>query len=215
MSNTVTQANITRFNAIADAWDDNPTRLELARAAAGGILENLKLTGTERAMEFGCGTGLVTALVAPNVASVLAVDSSAGMLEVLQRKTDELGLHNVQTCEEDLSRRIPTGPFDLIFSSMTLHHIADVAALFRRLSAVLAPGGRVALVDLEKEDGTFHGDTQGVMHHGFEPATVRGWLQEARFVDPQTQRVHVLNKTGADQRPHHYPIFLATAAKPA
>lgn len=215
MSNTATQANIDRFNAIADSWDDNPTRLELARAAAGGILENLALTGSEQAMEFGCGTGLVTALVAPNVASVLAVDSSAGMLEVLQRKTDELGLHNVQTCEEDLSRRIPAGPFDLIFSSMTLHHIADVAALFRRLSAALAPGGRVALVDLEQEDGSFHGDTEGVMHHGFDPATVRSWLQEARFTEARTHRVHVLNKTGADERRHDYPIFLATATKPA
>ena len=135
MSNAATQANIDRFNAIADSWDDNPTRLELARAAAGGILENLPLTGREQAMEFGCGTGLVTALVAPNVASVLAVDSSAGMLEVLQRKTDELGLHNVQTCEEDLSRRIPTGPFDLIFSSMTLDHIDHVAAFFPRPAA--------------------------------------------------------------------------------
>ncbi|MGA7799565.1 MAG: class I SAM-dependent methyltransferase [Gammaproteobacteria bacterium] len=215
MNNAVTQANVTRFNAIADSWDDNPTRLELARAAAGGILQNVPLTGGERAMEFGCGTGLVTALLAPNVASVLAVDSSAGMLEVLQRKADELGLHTVQTCEEDLSRRIPQGPFDLIFSSMTLHHIEDVAGLFHRLAGALAPGGRIAVVDLEQEDGSFHGDTAGVMHHGFDPAAVRGWLEEARFVEARTHRVHVLNKTGADGRPHHYPIFLATAARPA
>jgi len=211
MTNSVTQTNAARFNSIAASWDDNPVRSGIARGVAQAILERIAPAGRERALEFGAGTGLVTALLAPSLGHVVAADSATGMLAVLRRKADELGLTNVEPREADLSREVPEGPFDLIFSSMTLHHIEDVPALLARLAPALSAGGRVALADLESEDGSFHGEVAGVMHHGFDPQTVAGWLQDAGFVDIDTHRAHVVHKTGADGLPHDYPVFLATA----
>ncbi len=208
------RASVERFDSIAGAWDDNPTRAAIARAVAGAIVEAVPLGGTERAMELGCGTGMVTALLAADLGQVLAVDSSGGMLDVLRRKLRELGIPNVEPLEADLAQRMPAGPFDLVFSSMTLHHIEDVAGLFARVHDRLAPGGRVAFADLAREDGTFHADdVPGVMHHGFDPAELLRWLRAARFVDAQVRIAHVVRKSRADGSARDYPVLLVTARR--
>jgi SAM-dependent methyltransferase len=208
-------ANTERFNAIASTFDDNPTRVALARGVASAILEAVPVTAREQAMELGCGTGLVTALLAPSLRHVLAVDGSANMLDVLRRKASDLGIHNIEPLEMDLSQHMPVGPFDLIYSSMTLHHIEDVETLFRRVYERLAPAAWVAFADLALEDGTFHADgVPGVMHHGFEPATLLDWLEHAGFVDVRARTAHVVKKTRADGSMREYPVLLVTAQRP-
>jgi ubiquinone/menaquinone biosynthesis C-methylase UbiE len=212
----VSGANAERFNSIAATFDDNPKRVDLARAVASAILDAVPLTGRERAMELGCGTGLVTALLASNLGCVLAVDGSGRMLDVRRRKLHELELQNVEPLEGDLANQLPTGPFDLIFSSMTLHHIEDVKELFVRIFSRLGQGGRVAFADLALEDGTFHPeDVPGVMHHGFEATELLRWLETAGFVDLQVRTAHVIKKTRADGSTREYPVLLVTAQRPA
>ncbi len=208
-------ANASRFDDIARSWDDDPKRV-MAQAIAEAMLEATQPAGSEHALEIGAGTGLVTALLAPHVGEVLAVDSSAGMLEILEARRAELQLGNVRTARYDLAQALPRGPFDLIFSSMTLHHVADVAGLFARLAWLLAPGGRVALADLDREDGSFHGtDAPGVAHLGFERATVRDWLVAAGLGEVVFRTAHVARRTGPEHQSRDYPIFLVTARRTA
>lgn len=208
-------AGIRRFDEIARTWDDTPRHTALARAVAGAILHAIPLAGTEHALEFGCGTGLVTGLIAPNVADVLAVDNSSGMLATLMKKLDALHLQNVSTRSADISHEMPRGPFDLVYSSMTLHHIGDVADTITRLYGSIAPGGWVALADLAPEDGSFHGpNVPGVMHHGFQPADLLDWLARAGFRNAQVPVIHHLRKQGADGVERSYDIQLALAQKP-
>lgn len=209
-----TRANIARFDEIAESWDESPERTELAQAVGRAILAAATPRSGARALEFGCGTGLVTALLAPVLGYIVAADNSEGMLEVLRRKARALGLDNVEPRRLDVAREMPAGPFDLIFSSMTLHHIGDVAGLLRRLAYELAPAGCVAVADLEAEDGTFHGDAEGIMHHGFDPHAVVRWLQDAGLESAATRRIHVIHKIGDGGREHAYPVFLATATRP-
>lgn len=211
---SASQTNAARFNEIAESWDENPTRTALAEAVARAILSTVQPTGKEKAMEFGCGTGLVTAMTADALGHVVAADNSEGMLEVLKRKTEALNLTNVEAVQIDISSSLPNRAFDLIFSSMSLHHILDVAGLFARLAGILKPGGRIAVADLEKEDGSFHGDVEGIMHHGFDLKQIAGWLTAAGLEDVHTSRIHVVHKTGTDDRERDYPVFLATARKP-
>jgi len=116
-----TQANVARFNEIAATWDESPLRTELAQAVGHAILEAVVPKGTERALEFGCGTGLMTALLAPRLGHVVAADNSAGMLDILRDKMRQLGLDNIEPRRMDVGSEISGGPFDLIFSGMTLH----------------------------------------------------------------------------------------------
>jgi len=209
------RASAAHFDTAASTWEEDPGRTALARAVANAILEAIPFAGTERAMEFGCGTGLVTGLLAPSVGHLLATDNSAGMLDVLRRKLRELGIRNVEPMEADLAQRMPAGPFDFVFSSMTLHHIEDVAGLVARVHDALAPGGRVAFADLAKEDGSFHGpDVPGVMHHGFEPAELERWLEAAGFADVRVRIAHRMSRTRADGSTREYPVLLVTARRP-
>ncbi len=210
------QSNIDRFNEISASWDENPGRVKMASNVARSMLEALDLRGDESALEFGCGTGLVTALLAGSVKHVTAADSSPGMLEVLDRKRAELGLDNVETLQADVSEHTLPGTYDLIFSSMTLHHIQDVAALFGRLAELLAPGGRVALADLDAEDGSFHGhDKPGIAHHGFRRSDIEQWLKDAGLEDVRLSTAYTTRKETADGEEREFPLFLAVARKPA
>lgn len=213
-NDALSQANIDRFNEIAATWDDRPGRTQMASAIARAILAALPESGGGNALEFGCGTGLITALLAPRCSRVIAMDSSPGMLGQIHEKIRKLNLNNVETFEGDLSETLPPGPFNTIFSSMTLHHIPDVEGLFARLHGQLEPQGMVALADLDKEDGSFHGDMPGIAHKGFERPTVQQWLEKAGFQDIQFVTAYEMEKTGDDGISRKFPIFLVTARKP-
>lgn len=209
------QQNIDRFNAIAADWDSQPRHVETASAVAGAMRAALAPTGDETLLEFGCGTGLITAALAPNVARILALDSAPGMIEALVEKLQRHGIDNVDAKVGDLPDNPPEGRFDAIVSSMTLHHIADTDALLRVLFERLKPGGRIALADLDREDGSFHGDKPGIAHHGFDRTTLADKLKAAGFADIQFTTAHHMERTLDDGTTRRFPIFLAVAARPA
>ena len=67
---------------------------------------------------------------------------------------------------------------------MAMHHVEDTGALVRALFAHVAPGGRVALADLDAESGSFHPPgTESVYHSGFDRDALGGLLREAGFTD--------------------------------
>lgn len=213
MSSSIQDQNRQRFDSIAADWDESPRRRELAAGVAAAIEAAVPLQADWHAMEYGCGTGLVGAALAPRLGRLLACDVSPGMLSVLQEKARAAGLHQLQTRVLDLTTEpAPVEPLDLIFSSMTMHHIPDVVALLRTFRGMLKPGGWLALVDLDSEDGSFHGrDVPGVMHHGFDRDALQAELRAAGFVETSARTAHTVSKTAADGRVSHYPVFLITA----
>ncbi len=102
--------------------------------------------GGERAVDLGCGTGRHAALLAPHYRQVLAVDVSAPMLELA---TARRGLANITYQQRDLRqvRADRDGVFDLVCSAYALHHLHDLDQALRRIRELVAPGGRVVLID--------------------------------------------------------------------
>ena len=99
--------------------------------------------------------------------------------------------------------------YDLIVSSMTLHHIGDPKRLFEKLFKSLKRGGYIAIADLKKEDGTFHIDNEGVYHFGFHKDELESFLREAGFEVVEISVVNVIRKNGRE-----YPVLLAIGRKP-
>ncbi|MDD3650411.1 class I SAM-dependent methyltransferase [Immundisolibacter sp.] len=212
---TDASANLDRFNAMAAEWDDSPLRAGIARAVAGAIADTLPLHGGMRALEYGCGTGLVSVLLADRLGHIVAADVAPAMLDVLDAKCRRAGLSNIEPRRLDLTVDPPPAErFDLVFSSMTLHHIEDVPALLGTLTQMLAAGGWLALADLDREDGGFHGGPMpGVFHLGFERAWLMDRLRDLGLDDVTARTAHVARKPGPDGMPRDYPIFLATARR--
>ncbi len=203
------------FDQVASSWDEEPRRVKLAGNVAAAIIDTLHPDQTMDALDFGCGTGLVTLRLQPLVRRIVGIDSSRGMLSVLEQKAQERGLGNVEMLFCDLEKgEQPTGRFHLVVSSMTLHHVPDPAKLFILFYDLLLPGGTVGIADLDAEDGSFHDDATGVHHHGFDRIKIMTLLSETGFVFCGAKTADVIVK-GVATAAREYPVFLITARKPA
>lgn len=204
--------NRRRFDAEAAEWDANPARVALAQAVVQAISKSVPLRTDMRVMDFGAGTGLISLGLLPDVSEVTAVEASVEMLRVLDEKVKSLGVSNLHTLQCDVeSAELPPERFDLIVSSMVLHHLPDVLNVLKHLRPALRAGGWIALADLDSEDGTFHADPTGIYHHGFERAVLCRWLNEAGFTDAVSRDAYRITRPAADDVLHTYPVFLVIA----
>jgi ubiquinone/menaquinone biosynthesis C-methylase UbiE len=205
---------MSRFDESAAQWDDNPARVDLARAVSVEICRAIPLQPNWRVLDFGAGTGLLTLNLQPRVGSMVALDSSTGMLEKLLQKLTNAGIENVQTRHWNLEAQpfSETG-FDLVVSSMTLHHLRHVPLVLSRLAALLKPGGWLAAADLDIEDGSFHGHSDDVFHQGFERRQIGEWLASAGFTHVLVSDAHSLIKPSSTGQLRAYGVFLAVAQK--
>jgi tetratricopeptide (TPR) repeat protein/2-polyprenyl-3-methyl-5-hydroxy-6-metoxy-1,4-benzoquinol methylase len=92
----------------------------------------------------GCGTGRHAIMIAQMYADVkiLAIDLSRCSLAYAQRKTSELGLHNIEYAIADILKIGSIGRlFDVIDSTGVLHHMADPWRGWRALLSLLKPNG--------------------------------------------------------------------------
>jgi len=108
----------------------------------------------------------------------------------------------------DLSTHSLHRTFDGIVSSMTMHHIEDVAAMFSRFNSLLEGGGFIAIADLDSEPGSFHSEDTGVFHHGFDRDTIVALARGAGFVDVEIHSASTVQKPQGN-----FSIFLLTARK--
>ncbi|MBN2128213.1 MAG: class I SAM-dependent methyltransferase [Sedimentisphaerales bacterium] len=204
------------FDKEAAAWDENPGRVRLAGEVADTILREVTLNAGMDVLDFGCGTGLISLRLAPLVRSVTGVDSSQGMLDVLAAKVMKQKLSNVRTLRLDIEKgdTLP-GVYDLVVSSMTLHHIRDIGALLRQFRRVVSPSGRLCLADLDLDDGQFHSDNQGVLHFGFDRAELCTAFVNAGFEQVHHVTAAEMVKPTRDGGMRRFTIFLMTGLVPA
>ncbi|MEN8258707.1 MAG: class I SAM-dependent methyltransferase [Thermodesulfobacteriota bacterium] len=202
-----------RFDNAAATWDDKPKRREVAAAIAAAIKREVSLSRHAKALEVGCGTGLVTCELAGLLKKVVAIDTSQGMLAILQEKITAHGLGNVEALAFDLSAggKLASSDFDLIYSAMTLHHIKDTASFLAACRSHLKPGGILALADLDEEDGSFHDDMTGVEHCGFGHKKLADLVTSSGFGDVRFVTAHRISKEQDDGRRREYPVFLMIA----
>ena len=197
------------FQDKSSDWDNRPVPAQISEGVFRALSTAVELTSELTVMDFGAGTGLLAGKVAPRVRKILAVDVSPSMLEQLAKKP-EIAEKAEIFCQNILE--VPLGrTVDLVVSAMAMHHVEDTGALARTLFAHVAPGGRVALADLDAEDGSFHPPgTEGVYHSGFARDALGGLLREAGFTD-----VRFTTACEVTKEAKRYPVFLLTATKPA
>jgi tRNA (cmo5U34)-methyltransferase len=104
-------------------------------------------------LELGCGTGNLSLLLARKfpAASLTLVDGSPEMVAVTRSRLSDAGLRRVNEPAYITARfeelALPDDSFDLVVSSISLHHVVDKASLYRRIRALLRAGGRLCFAD--------------------------------------------------------------------
>jgi len=159
-------------------------------------------------VDLGAGTGTGTIALARRFdrAEVHAVDASAAMLDRVAERAVVDGLADrISTVHADLDAGWPAlPPADLVWASLMLHEVADPARLLARVHDGLAPGGILAVVEMDGpprflpdrldpalgragladrlDDAVTHGGTGGPSHPDWAP-----WLRDAGLVDVATR----------------------------
>ena len=195
------------FNEKANEWDEQSIPKQISKVVGRALIQNVKFHPEMEVMDFGAGTGLLTSHVVPLVKSIVAVDISKAMLDKLVAKP-EFNNKITAFCQDILHEALDKR-FDLIISAMAMHHVKETALLLKSFAQHLKPGSRIALADLDAEDGSFHPlETEGVFHLGFERKAFSLLLKDAGFEDIKFLTAHTVIKDDCE-----FPIFLVLASK--
>jgi 2-polyprenyl-6-hydroxyphenyl methylase/3-demethylubiquinone-9 3-methyltransferase len=157
---TVDQAEINKFQAIAQEWWDpsgkfrplhklNPTRLayirdQICRHFGRDIAQAQPLSGL-RLLDIGCGGGLLSEPMARLGAEVIGVDAAEKNIKVAAVHANKQGLkiEYRATTIEDLAQTKAT--FDIVINMEVVEHVANVGTFLQCCVEVLKPGGLMVI----------------------------------------------------------------------
>jgi ubiquinone/menaquinone biosynthesis C-methylase UbiE len=200
-----------RFDDKAATWDDDPGHEKRQVAVARAITEVVNLSPRMSAVDVGGGTGRLSILLADQVGSIVVTDPSAGMVQVARERIEAAGLSDrVRAVQADLTADQLEGTYDIVWSSLALHHVQDLDGMLRSVAGLLVDGGRLAVADLDKDpDGAFHaGSADFDGHHGFDRDGLAEQLTRAGFAD-----VSFIDATTVLKEGREFGVFLCTATK--
>lgn len=203
---TVTQ---TFFATASAEWDDLRAELFGARAdllALLALLDDTLIVG-----DLGCGTGALSAALAPHVAQVHAIDASPAMLAAAAAR---LAPFAHVTVTEGALEALPLDDdaLDVAVLMLVLHHVSDPLRALREVHRVLRPAGRVLLVDMQPHADERYRDTMGHVWLGFPADTLTEWLREAGFANV---RITPLPLDSAASGPALFACTATAVASPA
>ncbi len=201
------------FDERAVDWD-TPERIARARVAAETIRAAVTFPHGARAIDIGAGTGLLGLSLLDRLGELVLADTSDGMLEQARRKISEGGFDNVQAIHLDLvaDPSPDTAPFDLVLSQLLLHHVEDTSAALSAMHRLLVPGGQLVALDLDTEDGSFHGSVGTSVHHlGFDRAELATLARAVGFADVRVGDGGLIGDAEAGEE--LFPMFLLTARR--
>ena len=159
MSSNADPAELAKFAALAQSWWDprgpskplhdlNPVRLR--------YIEHIITLRGIRALDVGCGGGILSESMARGGANVLGIDLAEEVLQVAKLHALEAGvqLEYAAIAAEDLARQQPAA-FDLVTCMELLEHVPDPAATMAALASAVKPGGDVIVSTLNRKPAAF------------------------------------------------------------
>ncbi len=202
------------FDKAAATWDDNPLYMERSKAIFEEMVHAIPLAKDWHVLEYGCGTGLLSILLQPYVASIVLADDSQEMLNVLKNKILSHQIENMQPLKLNLLEDSYDDRHDLIYTQMALHHIRETETMIGTFYNLLNHHGYLCIADLVEEDGTFHAHHVNYdAHNGFNTDKLKGILAAAGFIDISVKICFTIERKLPDNTVRKYPIFLMIGKK--
>ena len=134
-----------------------------------GVLEQIraaiKPTRMMNLLDLGCGPGIVTAAMAPDVREAVAYDLTPEMLDKAKQRCQEAGLKNVRF-ELGSAEHLPfdEGGFDCVVTRLTTHHFLDPRRVMKEVVRVTRRGGKVVVADVVSSEN----DEEAALHNALE-----------------------------------------------
>ena len=140
--------------------------------------------------DLGAGEGAFALLLAQRAKKVIAVDSSAKMIEVGREQAQRHGVKNIDYRLGDMEE-IPIGAseVDLVFFSQSLHHALHPERALAEAARILVPGGRIVVLDLVRHRFEEAREMYADEWLGFGEAELEALLAKAGFAGVETSVV--------------------------
>ncbi len=136
--------------------------------------------------DLGCGTGGITAALAPHVARVVGYDASPAMLKAASRRCAELDNVAFERCDL-ASTPAEDATFDAAMAVLVLSYVPEVGPVLAEAARILKPGGRLVVVDVAGHDDDGFGRRMGLVRLGFAPADLERALAQAGLRSPRAR----------------------------
>ncbi|WP_315118123.1 class I SAM-dependent methyltransferase [uncultured Clostridium sp.] len=202
-----------RFDDDAKSWDTEE-RINRAKIIADEISKSIDINENYSAMEFGCGTGLISFNLYDRFKSITLIDSSKGMIDILNSKINKYSVENMFPYHIDIfNENTLNKKFDVIYNSMVLHHIHDTESTIKKLYELLNEDGQLCIVDLDGEDGSFHKEHKNFDgHNGFNQKDLKSILIASGFKDIESNTFFYGEKIIGEEKAK-YSLFLMKGRK--
>src|SRR4051812_10871165 len=194
------------FSSSAGQWDrvrDDLFGDRFHLAALAALADGAWTVG-----DLGCGTGQVSASIAPFVEKVIAVDTSAAMLQAAKKRLQHFSNVDLRRGEIE-ALPIDDARLDAATLMLVLHHVPEPERALAEVARVLKPQGRAVIVDMLPHERENYRQQMGHVWLGFSDEHVRRMFQDAGF---EQIRVVALPPDARSKGPG---LFVATARRSA
>jgi ArsR family transcriptional regulator len=168
------------FSRLAPDWDRIRSLHAPESVVEGAVLEALGSTPIRDLLDLGTGTGRMLQLLAPRAQRAVGLDASHAMLSVARANLEKAGLNRIELRQGDIyAPPFPRNTFDLVVIHQVLHYLDDPARALREAGRLVAPGGRILVVDFAPHSLEFLRESQAHRRLGFAREQVASWLEDA------------------------------------
>ncbi len=200
------------FKGRAQNWDSD-ARIQRSEIIANKICEMVGNSKDSSVLDYGCATGLIGFNLCDKFRKVTLMDSEKEMLDVIHEKIETNKISNVFPVLKDLTKEDCEEKFDVIYTSMALHHIIDTQKMIKKFYDLLNENGTLCIIELDKEDGSFHmNEKQFNGHNGFEQKYMQEILKNSGFSNIKSETFFHGEKTYQEKR-ILYSLFFAIGNK--
>ena len=168
------------FRASAPEWHRIRSLHVDDREVESALLQALALDGHGGLLDVGTGTGRMLELFGPRIERGLGVDASREMLAVARANLDKAGLRHCSVRHADMyTLPIADRSFEIVLIHQVLHYAERPDMATAEAARVLAPGGRLAIVDFTPHELEELRRDHAHRRLGFADAEIQGWLKAA------------------------------------
>jgi len=172
------------FEQIAPIWDEERSMHAAAGTVESAILDTLGHQPLGRVLDVGTGTGRMLALLADRADRAVGLDTSHSMLSVARANLERVGVGNWELRQGDVHcPPLDAASFDLVVIHQVLHYLDDPSRAIAEAARLVAPGGRLLVVDFAPHGHDF---LRAAAHRrlGFTHEQLTDWFDQAGFDCP-------------------------------